>query len=699
MPGLPDHANLTMQTMSATLTLPAALTRQFDNLRHRLWRFDALVAASGAAGSLLLAWMLQFASDRLWDTPVALRIFIALCGWAGFAFFAWRYGSRWIWRRPSVRALAITVQKCHRRLGDRLLGIVELSDPAARPSNFSPELCRAAIDQVAGEASAFDFDRAAGERRPRQWLSGFLALAFVALLIAWCAPGAGWNALLRWLWPAAGVARYTFVTIEALPDHLVVPQGEPFEVAVRLAPDTHWRPREARAHFDGSPAVQSPVGNGTATLHFQGQTQQRVLWISIGDVTRSMDITPAVRPDLRQLTVRLQLPAYLQYPPIEQRIDTGSLNFLPGTDATFSGQAERSLASAAVRDEPAPIKIDGSRFTTAPILLELERDFAFTWRDTLGLDGPAPAVVHVVPHEDEPPQVDLRGLPAAIAVLPEETVPIDVAATDDYGVCRLTIAWQTGAATPDQAPGPLHEIKLADGQPQARSLTGHYDFCPAVLQIQPDTTILVRGLAIDYYPRREPATSPLYRIHVLSREAHARLVHDEFEKLAEQLEELTRRQEAILQSGQAVRSQPAQKLANDDSARRLAEQSGEQTETASRLKDLAAQTAALLTEAMRNPQISQDTLKDWANRTEQMNQIATGPMPAAAKSLDTAGAAANQRPQNLDHALAAEQQTLDALRQMEKDAANSLDRLMAQTLAARLRRAAGTERDIADQFQ
>ena len=55
--------------MPAAIPLPTTLTRQFDLLERRLWLMDALVAITGAVGSLLLFWALQFASDRLWDTP------------------------------------------------------------------------------------------------------------------------------------------------------------------------------------------------------------------------------------------------------------------------------------------------------------------------------------------------------------------------------------------------------------------------------------------------------------------------------------------------------------------------------------------------------------------------------------------------------------------------------------------------------
>jgi hypothetical protein len=682
------------------IPLPPALTRQFDLLERRLWRLEALVAITGAVGSLFLSCALQFASDRFWDTPRWLRFGFAFWGWAGFAIFAWRYGSRWVWGRRSVRALAVIVQKRYRRLGDRLLGIVELADPHARPSNYSAELCQAAIAQVAGEASSFDFQQAAGDRQPRRYLLAFLALAAFVTGVAVVTPAAGWNAFVRWLWPVSNLERYTFVTIDSLPDHLVVPQGEPFDIAVGLARDSFWRPHSARSYFEGLPPNEAPIRDGVATFHFPGQTQERLLWLAVGDVTRSIRIQPQVRPDLRQIRVRLDLPAYLHYPPQEQGIEAGALSFLPGTSAVFTGEAVRNLASATLQGEkPAALAIDGPRFHTAPLLLELERDVTFTWRDTLDLDGPEPTTIHVTPKVDDPPEVELRGLQAAIAILPEETVPIDLDSTDDYGVRQVMLAWQTASPSPMEPPGPLHEIKLTGGQPQARTLSGHYDFSPVLLQIPADTTVLVRGLAVDYYPDRQPSSTPIYRIHVLSREAHARLIHDQFEKLMEQFEELTRRQEGILQSGKAVRSQTPQKLAADESAQKLAQQSSDQDQTSAQLADLSRQLAGTLAEALRNTQISPETLKNWASRVEQMHQLAATAMPSAAQSLASAQSEPEQRPRKLDQALGQEQNILDAMRQMAAQANADLETLMAQTLAARLRRAASAENGLASDFQ
>jgi len=683
--------------MPADLALPVSLNRQFDSLERRLWRNETLLAAAGGLGSLLLACALEFASDRVWDTPQWLRALIALCGWSGLMACAWRYGCRWVWKRRSIRALAVIVQRRHPRLGDRLLGIVELADPASRPSQYSPELCHAAIAQVAGEASAFDFEEAVEGRSHGRWVRACAATAVVLAITTLGAPEAMWNAAARWLLPMSAIPRYTFVSLEPLPDEMAVAEGEPFDLNIRLASRSAWRPREAEARFAGETAVEALVAEGGATFHFPGQTEERLLLIRVGDATRSLHIHPAIRADLLSMTATLDFPGYLQYPREVRKIESGSLDFLPGTMAQFSGEAARPLSSASQEgDASAPVAVDGAQFTTRRMLLETAQDFTFTWRDALGLAGAGPAVIHATPLEDQPPEVDMQGLEAAIAVLPEETIPITLEATDDYGVRRLSLAWESTA--PGLPGGTMHELLIAEGQPQARKVSGHYALSPALLHLEPDTTLLVRGLAVDYFPDRQPSSSAIHRIHVLSREAHADLIRDQFEKLMDQLEDLTRRQGEIEEAGKALRARAPEELAAADSTGQLSAQSQDQTGAAATLKDLAAGVAGTVAEALRNPEISPDILKAWASRAEEMNQLALTAMPSAARSLAAAAADPGQRRENLDAAEAQQAAILKALREMGAEGAGDLDRLLAETLTARLRRAAATEREIAEGF-
>ena len=131
------------------LELPESVRRQLAGFARRLCLVETMFAVLGGVGGLLAAYFVLFLSDRFWDTPVWLRVLLAAAGTLGVAAFAGLWAHRWVWRRRDERAMASMVQRRYPRLGDRLLGIVELADATKRPPNVSPALCRAAMQQVA----------------------------------------------------------------------------------------------------------------------------------------------------------------------------------------------------------------------------------------------------------------------------------------------------------------------------------------------------------------------------------------------------------------------------------------------------------------------------------------------------------------------------------------------------------------------
>src|SRR5690242_2353029 len=131
------------QDEKVTVSLPESLRRQFENLRTRLFSFESTFALAFALSAILLGMFLNFVSDRFWDTPIWLRVLFFVGALLGMvAAVAW-WLQRWVVRPRGMREFAVLVQHKFRRLGDRLLGIVELADEAKRPAYFSPELYKA----------------------------------------------------------------------------------------------------------------------------------------------------------------------------------------------------------------------------------------------------------------------------------------------------------------------------------------------------------------------------------------------------------------------------------------------------------------------------------------------------------------------------------------------------------------------------
>ena len=117
--------------------LPAALRTQFARLERKLWWVDSIISLSGVALGLFLSYMVFFVADLATEMPMAVRLLLFGTAAASTAYFAWYWLSHWVINKRGSHTLANLVQKRYRKLGDRLLGIVELANPKTAPAYAS----------------------------------------------------------------------------------------------------------------------------------------------------------------------------------------------------------------------------------------------------------------------------------------------------------------------------------------------------------------------------------------------------------------------------------------------------------------------------------------------------------------------------------------------------------------------------------
>ncbi|MBI4024419.1 MAG: hypothetical protein HY360_05520 [Verrucomicrobia bacterium] len=686
--------------MNISLNLPDALRGQFDALQQRLWRMETLAAVFGGGCGIFASYLLLFFSDRLWDTPPWLRFGITATGAGIFAWVAARWIRECIWKRPDAQTLAKLVQKHHRGLGDRLLGIVELADERKRPSNVSPALCRAAIKQVATEAAQFDFQKAVSTQRPKNCATGIACLGVLVAATWLLVPQAGWNALMRWLLPTSSIARYTFITLEDLPKEMIVPHGEPFEIPCSLNYRSFWRPTRAYGQYDRQPPIQASVRGSQVLFRIPGQTQKGVLTLRIGDEARRIGVIPTLRPELKQLLARVEKPAYLYHPTEEDDVRGGSLDVLEGSRVKFRGKASRLLATAGMNaGKPVPLTVRSDEFESSSLEPGGVAQCAFTWKDRLGLTAAAPRTLTVQTHKDLPPQTRCPDLAAATAILENEALEIRMTAQDDYGVRRLGASWEYNSQQHRTNSVVRQEVKLAEGTPRDVKLAETLRFSPAILRIPADTVVSLRALALDYYPGRKPSESPMHRIYVLGREEHARLIQQNFEALLAKLEELIQKQETLSGETRQTRELPDEKLKSETASRELGEQAAEESERSEDLKRLAQEWTKALREALRNPDLSEETLLEWARNLQAMRDLAHGEMQDATQALRNSQQNPAGRAGHVDRALELEQSVLRALQQMQAQMNEHLEQMQAKNLGQRLRKIARDEKQIVNTLQ
>ena len=124
-------------------------------------------AVAAAVFGLLVAFLVMFLIDRLWDTPASIRVLLFLSAWAGAAAVPLAF-YRWVWRNRRPEQLARLLGRKHPQIGDQLLGVIELVRSDAEQAR-SRALCAAAIEQVAHDARRRNFGTAVPNPRHQLW--------------------------------------------------------------------------------------------------------------------------------------------------------------------------------------------------------------------------------------------------------------------------------------------------------------------------------------------------------------------------------------------------------------------------------------------------------------------------------------------------------------------------------------------------
>jgi len=680
--------------------LPEELRAQFAEVERRLWRKETTVAVSGAAVALLLSYTLLFVSDRFWDTPVALRVALTVAAAGVLAGFGIRWLRLWVWRRRDLKAFARVVQKHHRRLGDRLLGIVELAREGASSANMSPALREAAIRQVAKEAAAMDFKAAVSLAQATRWLIVALALSCLVAAPFAIVPQAGWSAFKRWVAPVSGAERFTFVELGRLPGKMIVPHGEEFTASVSLNYRSFWRPASVSGVIGEQTPILAAVAEGEARFEVPGQAVDGTFEIRAGDAKGALRIVPTHRPLVKDVEARIEFPDYLKYPRTTQTVQNASLAVLAGSRAVLSGAGNRELDSVVMtladgRGQALAATAEG-RFETGVLSLEEHAHLTFSIEDKLGLTNKAPYSLAIRQIQDFAPNVDLPELQSESAILESDIVDLTAVARDDYGVKDIGVEWEL-VSTPGETNRLVETgFHFDSSLPDETELRESFLFSPSVAGAPPESVVELRAYSTDYYPGRAKSLSMVYRLHVIGLVEHAEWTKQTFEDLFARLEELARSEEEVAAGARDLKNLPQSDMESEETSDEIGERADEQGENNRELDLIVREGANALKEAMRNPTFDEKTLEQWAGTLSQMKELSENEMSAAKQSLQQAQqqSSGEQREQELSEALESIEQALDKLAEIQERMDEGLDNLEALTLAQRLREAAKSERGI-----
>lgn len=610
--------------------LPPILESKLADFRRRVWVVKVLEGILAGLVGLLTSWLVLFVLDRFIDTPSWIRWTLMLGGSAVLGLGLPLKWHRWVWRQRQLEDAARLLKRTFPRLGDQLLGIVELSrhEDASR----SERLVQAAMAQAADAVKDKDFTNAVPEARHARWGWALAGAAVLSIAAAFGVPEAAWNAAQRWAMPWKNIERFTFARIEALPDKLVVPLAEPVKLTVKLDKDTRWSPQGAKASLEGQPLIQSTLKDGAYVLALPPQKDDATLKLSLGDVREEIAVLPRARPELTTLAIRTKLPAYLKYqtqPVIEVR--GGSVSVLKGAQASIEATASRELASATLNGQSQTVS--GDKMTTTFSELAADAEKTMTWKDRDGLEPREPLVLRLQAVEDEAPRLAARRESPEQVVLDTEVVTFEVDAQDDFGIQRVGLEWRS--VNDDSTKG---DKIAAAGEPEKKMLNAKATFSAVRDGVAPQT-LEIRAWAEDYLPGRKRAYSAAFQLQILNKTDHALWLTEQFGKWLESARETYEREQQLHATNRELRQMNPEDLDRPENRRKIAQQASSENANAARLGALNQSGRSLVEQATRNDEFDAQRLESWATMLKSLQDIASKKMPSVADLLkQSAGA-------------------------------------------------------------
>ena len=731
--------------------IPAELSKQLADFQRSLWRIKVTEAVLAGIFGLIISFLIVFALERLFPIPALARLAILIAGTSLAAIFAPYWVRRWVYGHRREEQLARLISRKFPKLGDRLLGIVELQDQQESKEAMSPELRAAAMIHVANQAAKRNMNEALPYSRHKKLALGVLMGAAAITFGFSIAPKAGGNALKRWLMPLSDTDHYTFTQFDTdkMPDPLVVPLGEAFSFSAPLKKDSDNRPANARARYGQQEWIQADLGeNGSYQFEFTGQETQDRITIEAGDANHRLWVEPEVRPEVSGFEALVTLPDYLQLDPRNVDIRTGVLTALEGSKIVLKGSFSREILKASAHLDPQPLEetaisesrapieaenptelessrtkteeegkraaiesvvklperhdlklsMDGATVSTEPIDLgRFHASVPFTWTDVKGLDGAGSFKVEIKTSEDQTPTSYIQGIERNIVILAEETLEFDIISEDDFGLREIGLSWVGSFNKPSDDEPATGSITLKKGSPSSNRLSDRAIFSPQTYGIAPQTLIL-SAYTEDYKPERGRIFSEPLTIYILTRDEHAQVIKKRFDRVISELEDAARKELNNLDENERLdKNNTAEELQSEEAKEQLAESEQKEAENAEKMKEVAKKMEEIFKDAARNGELDQKTMKEMADALQNMKELGEKDMPEVEKKL---GEAQDQKStpekteRDLKEAIEKQKEALEKMQETIEKANQANENFEASTFVNRLKKSSAYEGSI-----
>jgi hypothetical protein len=436
---------------------PATLSalHAFRQRRQKLLQYRAGLAAFVVALAALLVIALL---DRVRLMPEGIRSWFTLTVYAGAAFFAWRVAWRFIAEANELPGAAHLLETAAPQLRERLVAAVELSEGhGSESAEFRAQL----QDDVATQVQMVSLDDALPFRSLKPWIMGavgaFIGVLFLCFISTLHLPGF----LARAAIPFANFARPSSVQIRVVtpdPADMLVPIASDLEIFAEIIGPEPERVQiemasgDAKARLQDMTRVAGTMYQGLVSI---GQSDVRYRILASDAVSSWHTLGARPRPRVIEFAKTIVPPAYTGLPEIKLTEEHGDVEALEGSTLKLALKANQPISKADLLINPDhadhPPAIAAQSITDGVVKTEfIVKTETESWQLVLTAeeteftnDESSPWSITAIP--DLPPFVQIFEPAEQLEMMPDESVRLSGAASDDVGLASVKLAHQINA--------------------------------------------------------------------------------------------------------------------------------------------------------------------------------------------------------------------------------------------------------------
>lgn len=616
----PEQANVTK--------LPQSLVERLILFRSQLRKRKAWEVGLAGLLTCTVSFIAFTVLDRIMDSSMPLRALFFSIGCLALVMALPLWLIRWVIPYSTPIQIAHLIAKHYPRMGDRLLGIIELQSHQIDNPVESTGLRKAAVAVVAKEIASRNIEAALPKSHTLKWLYALAIICFSILITGVQSPKTLSNSFLRWSMPFAEVTRYTSTQIVAddLKKIRYCAINEPFSVHFQLTQKSAI-PAKARAKMNNGKWMDVAISNRQFEFELPPILSDCNFELQAGDSYHKMRIQPVARPKIISGEATIQYPEYIEKPTDTRPLHAGNLKLLKGSQAKLSLTPSREILSANAQfiglDGELEIKLDISDNTInldKLVFAEEAQTIQVTISDIYGLQSHTPYTVELSSNKDAQPRSRIKITPKSEYILEGDQLTVEVSFTDDYGIQSSGISWN-GTVDDTQIHRSANGVlELPKDPKNKKQQDSQFNLSLSSLKVRPQT-LKVRSWSTDAHPEHKKSYSEPVELRILSISEHREIIDQIGEDVIIGLEESLQEEleiydnlRRLVKSDEGQFFQKKQRLIHYDLR-------DNESNNINLIHKIAQQLDSLVIEANRNTSLKQVTRTTFAKAAHSVHRL------------------------------------------------------------------------------